>query len=65
MRRTLTVIAVFGVTIALLFARAPDALRVPQFWAEDAVIFWSQQYERGFLASLLVPSADICTSCRA
>ena len=57
MRRTLTVIAVFGVTIALLFARAPDALRVPQFWAEDAVIFWSQQYERGFLASLLVPSA--------
>jgi hypothetical protein len=57
MRRTLTVIAVFGVTIAVLFARAPDALRAPQFWAEDAVIFWSQQYERGFLAALLQPSA--------
>ena len=57
MRRAFTVIAVFCVAIALLFARAPDALRAPQFWAEDAVIFWSQQYERGFLASLLVPSA--------
>jgi hypothetical protein len=57
MGRALTVIAVFGVTIALLLARAPDAVRAPQFWAEDAVIFWLQQYERGFLAALLVPSA--------
>lgn len=57
MGRALTVIAVFGVTVALLFARAPDALRAPQFWAEDAVVFWVQQYEHGVLRSLLVPSA--------
>jgi hypothetical protein len=57
MGRLVTVIAVFGVTVALLFARAPDALRTPQFWAEDAVIFWVQQYEHGFFRSLLVPSA--------
>ena len=57
MGRALTVIAVFGVTVALLFARAPDAFRAPQFWAEDAVVFWVQQYEQGFLRSLLVPSA--------
>jgi hypothetical protein len=57
MGRALTVIAVFGVTVALLFARAPDAFHAPQFWAEDAVVFWLQQYEHGFLASLLRPSA--------
>ena len=57
MRRALTVIAVFGIATALVYARAPDALRAPQFWAEDAVIFWLQQYEQGFLASLFVPSA--------
>jgi hypothetical protein len=57
MGRGLTVIAVFGVTVALLFARAPDAFFAPQFWAEDAVVFWLQQYEQGFLASLLRPSA--------
>ena len=57
MGRALTVIVVFGVTVALLFARAPDALRAPQFWAEDAVIFWVQQYEHGFLGALLRPSA--------
>ena len=57
MGRALTVIAVFGVTVALLFARAPDAFRAPQFWAEDAVVFWVQQYEQGFLGSLLQPSA--------
>ena len=57
MGRALTVIAVFGVTVALLFARAPDAFHTPQFWAEDAVVFWVQQYEQGFFASLLRPSA--------
>jgi len=57
MGRALTVIVVFGVTVALLFARAPDALRAPQFWAEDAVIFWVQQYEHGLLGSLLRPLA--------
>jgi hypothetical protein len=57
MGRAFTVIAVFGLTIVLLFARAPDALFAPQFWTEDAVVFWSQQYEQGFLASLLRPSA--------
>ena len=57
MGRALTVIAVFGVTVALVFARAPDALRAPQFWAEDAVVFWVQQYEQGFPGSLLRPSA--------
>ena len=57
MGRVVMVIAVFGVTVALLCARAPDVLRAPQFWAEDAVVFWLQQYEHGFLGSLLVPSA--------
>jgi hypothetical protein len=34
--------------ILVLPARAPDAFTNPQMWAEDATIFWFQQYQYGW-----------------
>lgn len=43
-------------TIFLLWLRAPDGFRSPQFWAEDATVFWLQQYLYGWHA-VFIPYA--------
>jgi hypothetical protein len=57
MGRPLAIVALFAVAVALVFVRAPDALTAPQFWAEDATVFWLQQYQHGFPASAFQPYA--------
>ena len=34
-------------TVAVVFARRPEALVLPQFWSEDSVIFWAEQAAHG------------------
>ena len=41
----------------LLFLRRPDSLLNPQLWAEDAIIFFSQDVRFGFWHALLMPHA--------
>ena len=53
----LPIASVFCLAVAILFLRAPDALWAPQFWGEDATLFWLHQHERGFLASVGQPYA--------
>ena len=43
--------------MALLVVRRADALTNPQFWAEDATIFFKTAFEQPTLASLLAPYA--------
>jgi len=57
MERLPTVILAFCLAVAVVFVRAPDAFFAPQFWAEDANVFWIAQYQHGFAASLLAPYA--------
>ncbi len=44
------------VVVGLLYARAPDAFSSPQFYGEDASVFWIQWHELGF-ATLWKPYA--------
>jgi hypothetical protein len=46
----------FSLAAVVLALRAPDALTLPQFWAEDGVIFFAQQYDRA-LPPLFQPYA--------
>ena len=39
--------------VLVLLVRAPDAFTNPQMWAEDATIFWFQQYQHGWAASVM------------
>ena len=57
MERLPTVILAFCLAVAVVFVRAPDAFHAPQFWAEDASVFWIAQYQHGFGASLFAPYA--------
>ena len=50
-RRTWPVL--FLIVAALLACRQPYALIHPTFFAEDGAIFFKQQYEMGFAASLV------------
>ncbi|MEE8170437.1 MAG: hypothetical protein V3T70_07815, partial [Phycisphaerae bacterium] len=45
------------VIMALLVVRRADALTNPQFWAEDATIFFKTAFEQPTLSSLLAPYA--------
>jgi len=42
---------------ALLFARHPDSLLHPQFWAEDGTLFFQGAFNEGFWRTLLQPAA--------
>ena len=44
------VVASAWITVFLLKVRAPDAFAHPQMWAEDAAVYWIQQYEFGNIA---------------
>lgn len=44
MPRNLAVITMFLVSAGVLALKAPDALTMPQFWAEDGVIFFLAQH---------------------
>jgi hypothetical protein len=43
--------------LAVVFSKAPGALELPQFWAEDALVFFAQARELG-LASVVTPYAQ-------
>ncbi len=34
----------FFLSVAVVVLKTPDALRLPQFWAEDGAVFFSQQW---------------------
>lgn len=42
-------VAVSIVTVVLLWLRVPGQFSNPQFWAEDSVVFWLDQYQSGLL----------------
>ncbi|MGA8612463.1 MAG: hypothetical protein WB760_12215 [Xanthobacteraceae bacterium] len=42
--------------VVVLLVRAPDAFTNPQMWAEDATVFWIQQYQYGW-AAVVMPYA--------
>jgi hypothetical protein len=46
----------FAIAFALLVLKSPDALTLPQFWAEDGAIFFEQQLYRSW-PPLLTPYA--------
>lgn len=46
----------FFLVFLLLATKSPDALTIPQFWAEDGVVFFKQQYEALFVP-LITPYA--------
>jgi hypothetical protein len=45
-------LALAGVLTLVLFARRPDAILRPQFWAEDGTIFFLEQLQLGFWSAL-------------
>lgn len=47
----------FLVGLAIVFARRPDTLLNPQFFAEDGKIWFGEAYNGGWLAALFVPYA--------
>ena len=47
-----SILLVLIIAALILFIRKPDALLNPQLWAEDGLIFFLQQYERGAIESL-------------
>jgi len=42
-------IAAVWITIFLIRLRAPDVFTHPQMWAEDASLYWLQQYKYGYI----------------
>jgi hypothetical protein len=54
---TLRLLALWFVIFLALFLRRPDALTNSQFWAEDALIFFTQQVTLGFSKALFHPYA--------
>jgi hypothetical protein len=53
-----TTYALLGALLAaLLFARHPDSLLHPQFWAEDGTLFFQSAFNEGFWGTLLQPAA--------
>lgn len=50
-------IAVFLAGLAIVFARKPDALLNPQFFAEDGKIWFGDAYNSGWLQTLFTPYA--------
>jgi hypothetical protein len=50
-------LVLFLVGLAIVFARKPDALLNPQFFAEDGKIWFGQAYNGGWLATLFLPYA--------
>lgn len=50
-------ILVFLAGLAIIFARRPDALLNPQFFAEDGKIWFADAYNSGWLATLFKPHA--------
>jgi hypothetical protein len=47
----------FVLAVALIVSRRPDAVTHAQLWAEDGRLFFADVYNRGFLATLLVPQS--------
>src|SRR5262245_982489 len=52
LRSAVRYVALAGVLAAIVFARRPDAILRPQFWAEDGSIFFLEQLELGFWSAL-------------
>ncbi len=50
-------ILIFFLVLAVLISRRPDLFLRPQFFAEDGAIWYAQAYNRGWIASLLIPNA--------
>lgn len=53
-KSTLLIFAFF-VSILLMVLRRPDILTNPQFWAEDGTIWYAMAYDKGIIASLILP----------
>ncbi len=47
----------FGAALLVLISRRPDVITHAQFWAEDGRVSFSDVYNRGFLATLVVPQS--------
>ena len=54
---TLSLLAISSVIFLALFLRRPDALPNSQFWAEDALVFFTQQITLGFSKAIFHPYA--------
>lgn len=54
---TIRLVTLWLVICALMFLRRPDSLTNSQFWAEDGVVFFTQQITAGFINSVFQPYA--------
>lgn len=52
-----TFILVILLSLTLVVSRRPDALTMPQLWAEDGLVFFGQAYNLGPIEALFMPSA--------
>jgi len=48
-------LAVFGLALAIVVSRRPDAVSNPQFWAEDGKFWYADAYNTGGVGPLLQP----------
>lgn len=46
-----------GLSFIMIFTRRPDAILLPQFWAEDGRVWYADAYNLGAIAPFLTPEA--------
>lgn len=46
---------VIVIALAIIVLRRPDAILIPQFWAEDGMVFYADAYNEGMIMPLLSP----------